>query len=355
MTVAEPTYCSREDVQRAPDFKNSLLTNAIVDRALQSASRDIEGHLHRIFYPYDTTFKWDWPNFQYAYPWRLWFDQWDLVSATQVQSPNGTVIPLGNVIFRPVNRKPGWPYTYMEIDRSTTSVFTAGATPQLSIWVTGTWGFSADTDAAGTLAAAVSSTTATAVTVSDGSQMGVGDLLIIDSERMLVQDRATAATGLTQSGTGCSTVSAADVTLATTGTGSLFAGEVILLDSEQMLITDMTNSVATVKRAWNGTVLASHSSAAVYAYRLLTVARGQLGTTAATHSNAAPVSRHRVPSGIRELAIAECVVRVAQMSGGWQAETGEGGSAHPAAGAGLAEKWDEAVTTYGRKGRIRAI
>ena len=355
MAVSTPCYCTREDVQRAPDFRDSQLTNAIIDRALQSTARDIEGHLHRTFYPYDATFKWDWPNYQYAAPWKLWFDQWDLVSATQVQSPQGTTISLGSVIFRPVNRRPGWPYTYMELDRSASVAFAAGATPQLSIWITGTWGFTADTDSAGTLAASVSSTSAASITVSDGSLMGVGDLLIVDSERLLVQERATATTGQTNV-SGGTTASAADNAITVTDGTQVHAGEMLLIDSERLLVTDVTGNVLTVKRAWDGTVLATHSTATtLYAYRLLTVARGQLGTTAATHSNAAPVSRHRVPSGIRDLAIAECINRVAQMSGGWQVEVGEGGSVHAAPGAGLADLWDEAVTTYGRKARQRTI
>lgn len=355
MALAEPCYCTREDVQRAPDFKDSVLTNAIIDRAIQSTARDIEGHLHRIFYPLDATFKWDWPNYQYALPWRVWFDQWDLVSATQVQSPEGTVIPIANVIFRPVNKRPGWPFTYMEIDRSTTSVFTAGPTPQLSVWVTGTWGFGNDMDAAGTLAAAVTTTTAGTVTVSDGSLMGVGDLLIVDSERMLVTERAPAATGQLNVA-GCTAAQASDNAITVADGTQVHAGEELLIDSERLLIEGVNGNVVTVKRGWNGTVLAAHAAnTALYAYRVLSVLRGQLGTSAAVHANAAPVSRHRVPSTVNELAIAEAVVRTAAMSGGYQAETGEGGSVHPAAGLGLADKWDEAVTTYGRKLRIRAI
>src|SRR5260221_8622856 len=166
MAVSRVCYATREDVQRAPDFRTTAQGSRQVDRAIQSASDLIEAELHRVFYPRDTTYKFDWPGYQYAAPWRFRFNQWDLVTATLVESPHGTTIPLGNVIFRPVNRKPGWPFTGMELDLSTTSAFQAGATPPLAIWGTGTWGFCADTDPAGTLAAAIVSTTAPTITVS---------------------------------------------------------------------------------------------------------------------------------------------------------------------------------------------
>ena len=290
----------------------------------------------------------------------------------------GVTIPLNQVFLEPANKQGFEPYTYMELDRSSTAAFGGNSsTPQHSVVVTGTWGYTADMDAAGTLAAAVSDTTGTTITVSDGSQMGVGDLLILDpgrgaapfpsaagyagalgaytGERCLVSDRATATTGLAQSGGGCTTASASDNALSTTGSGTLNVGEVLLLDQERMLVTDLTSGVATVKRAWDGTVLTTHSAAPISAYRLLTVTRGALGSTAATHSNGASVSRHRVPGLIRDLAIAESLNRVLQETSGYARMVGAGDMAQPASGAGLAELWDEAETAYCRKTRVRVV
>jgi hypothetical protein len=354
VSITRPCYCNRDDAARSIDFKDGIDVNAALDRALQSSAESIEGHFHRVFYPRDTTYKWDWPNTQMAPPWKLYFNQWDLVSATQVQSPPGTTIPLSSVIFRPVNRKPGWPFTYMELDRSTVSAFSAGPTPQLAIQVTGTWGFTADSDQVTTLAANALTGDAT-ITVSDGSRLGAGDLAIIGTERLVVTSKKTAATGLTQSGQGCTTAAASDNTLATTGSGSLNAGEVLLLDQEQMLVTDITNSVVTVMRSWNGTMLAQHSAATVYAYRLLGVLRGQLGTTAAGYSAPAAVSKHRVPSMIRDLGIGETTNRILQEGSGYARTVGSGDSAMPASGLALADLWDECRTVYGRKARIRAV
>lgn len=354
MAVTEPCYCTREDVKLAPDFAETARGNSRIDRAIQSVSRIIERELHRFFYPIDTTYYWDWPNFQYAAPWRLWVDQWDIVALTGIESPPGTSISIADVLLYPPNRLPGWPYTRVELNRSTTAAWGPGATPQQSIALTGTFGFTADTDSAGTLAAAVLDTD-TAITVSDGSQMGVGDIVIAGTERMIVSERAAVTTGLTQSGSGCSTASVADVALATTGTGTVCIGEVILLDSERMLVEDVTAGVVTVKRAWDGTVLATHTGATVYAYRQLTVLRGQLGTAAAGYSSGTALSRHRVPGPVRDLAIAEAVNRVLQEVSGYARTVGEADALRPAPGMALTELWDEVTSAYGRRARSRGV
>jgi hypothetical protein len=274
-----------------------------------------------------------------------------------------------------VNRKQGWPFTYMELDRSTTAAWGAGPTPQHSIAATGTWGWY-NPQPAGTVAASVNSSV-TSVTVSDGSQAAAGDLLILDpgtgaapfpaypgtagalgaitGERVLVTGKSTAATGLTQSGLGCSTASSGDNALSTTGSGTLNVGEVLLLDTEQMLVTDITGSVATVKRAWNGTVLATHSAATVNAYRTLSVLRGQLGTAAASHSGGALVSKHNPPGLIRDLNLAGALNRVLQETSGYARTVGAADNQVPVSGAGLAALWAEARATFGRTVRVRAI
>lgn len=63
MSVSTPCYCSREDVQASIDFTDGITTSVQqkTDRAIQDAARNIEGNLHRLFYPYDSTKFWDWP------------------------------------------------------------------------------------------------------------------------------------------------------------------------------------------------------------------------------------------------------------------------------------------------------
>ena len=360
MAVTTPCYTTREAVKRAVDMHETARNNWQIDRAIQSSARNIEAHLHRRFYPTDATRYFDWPNFQYAYPWRIWLDQYELaLPATAVATGvaggalPGQAIPISAVNFEPINEGP--PYTYIELRRDLTYSFGAGPTPQRDVSITGTFGYGADKDPAGTLAAAVSSTTATGVTVSDGSLVGVGDLLIVDTERMLVSEKTSVDSGQTVL-SGVTTASTADVTIGVTDGTQLHINEMIQIDSERALIVDITGNNLTVKRAWDGSVLATHSTGAhIYAFRALTVARGQLGTTAATHANAAPASIHRVPSLIQDLALAESVNRVLAETGGYSDPQGEGGAAIHGLGSALADLWDEAETAYGRKNRIRVI
>jgi hypothetical protein len=364
---------------RAVDFKDGIDQNDAADRAIETASTNIDKQLHRKFHPMDATRYFDWPNQggsgggQYAYPWRLWLDQNDIVVLTALTT-GGVTITLDKVFLEPVNDGP--PFEYLELDRSSTAAFGGNAaTPQHSVVLTGTWGYGAEADQVATLGASVGSGDAT-ITVSNGASTGVGDLLVLGygrgsapypsslgyagavapytGERILVTDVATATTGLTQN-TGATTISDADKALTWTGSGSLNVGEVLVLDSEQMLVEQIVGSVATVKRAWNGTVLATHSGATINALRLLSVTRAMYGTTASTYSSAAAVYKHRVPSLIRDLAVAEAVNQVLQEGSGYARTIGSGADAHPAPGADLASKWEEAMVAHGRKARTRAV
>lgn len=353
MAITRPVYCTREDVKRAPDIKESARVNWQIDRAIQSGARNIEGHLHLRFYPEDTTRYFDWPNFDYAYPWRLWFNQWTLAAIPTAVTSGGTTIPLTACNFEPVNSGP--PYTYLELKRNQSYSFGVGPTPQRDVAITGTYGFWMATDPGGQLAAGISSTTATTASVSDASVLGVGSLLFIDSERLIVSDRSMADTGQTNL-SGVTTDSMADVAIGVTDGTQLHIDEIIQIDSERMLIVDISGNTATVIRAWDGTVLATHNTGVhIYALRNLTVMRGQLGTAPATHSIGTAASVYHVPDLIRDLNIAEAVNRVNQEVGGYSDPEGEGASAVHGLGSSLADLWDEAETTFGRKARIRVI
>jgi hypothetical protein len=117
---------------------------------------------------------------------------------------------------------------------------------------------------------------------------------------------------------------ASDVTIAVTTGTSYTVGEILLLDSERMLIVDIAGNNLTVKRAWDGTVLAAHTGSTIYAPRRLTVTRGAVGTTAATHSNGAAITRHVVPGLIKELCVAEALNTLLQETGGYSRVIGTG-------------------------------
>lgn len=356
MAISRPTYATRERVKQAADIKLTARNNWQVDDAIEAASESVEGLLHRVFYPEIATHYFDWPNFQYAYPWRLWLDNKELADVTTnvpVVTSGGQVIPAAACNFEPVNSGP--PYNYLELRRDMPYSFGVGPTPQRDVGIAGTFGYWTKTGPGGALAAAMSDTTGTTATVTNGALLDVGDNILIGSERMLVTDQQMVSTGQTQQGSGVSTAVKSDVLLQVTSGTGFGVGEVVQLDAEQMLTISITGNYLTVIRAWNGTTLAAHSGATIYAARQLTVVRGALGTTAATHLSAAAVSAAVVPPLVRQLAEAEAIVAVAQQVGAYAAVQGDGQSKVMKIAAGLPDLRDRCYAAYGRKSRIRVI
>lgn len=263
------------------------------------------------------------------------------------------VITASNIFWGNPRYNP--PFTYFELNRSSSEAFGHGSTPQRDVTITGVFGYDVKTKAGGTLAAAVSDTTSTSITVSDGSLIGIGDQLLVDTERLLVTARANVTSTQTQQGTGVGTADDSDVTLAVTDGTKFHVNEVVTLDSERMLIVDVTGNNLTVIRAWDGSVLATHSGATVYVSRLLTVVRGAQGTTAATHLNGATVYVHQVPSLVKQLTVAEAVVTLTQEAAAYAGSQGSGGATQRNVGAGLPALREQAQAVYGRVVRQRVI
>jgi len=151
------------------------------------------------------------------------------------------------------------------------------------------------------------------------------------------------------------TISNADVTVAVTNGSAYNIGEVILLDAERMLIVDIASNNLIVKRAWDGSVLASHAGSTIFAPRSLTVTRGALGTTAAAHSDTTAITKHKVPVLIKQLAIAEALTALQQEGSAYARVVGSGEAQREASGKGLADLRNLVYTRYGRKIRARAV
>lgn len=354
MTISRPTYATRRMVKTALDIKLTADYDNHVDSALERAADDIDGMMHRRFYNILTTQYWDWPNFQRAYPWRVWFDEREIADAANpvpVVTSGGNVIPANTIFWGPWNYNP--PFTFMELDRSSSSSFGQGNTPQRDIAILALFGYWLKTRPAGALAANVSDTTGTSITVSDSSLLDVGDVLTVGTEKMLVTGTAMSTTGQSQSGSGCSTTSEADNQLTVADGTKLHASEVIQLDGERMYIEYVTGNIATVVRSYDGSVLATHSNATVNALRALTVVRGFGGSTAATHSSADAITAEVVPGIVQELAIAEALNGVLQKTTGYARTIGEHMRMLP--GGSLPDFRARAYQAVGRKARSRVV
>ncbi|MCI0687228.1 MAG: hypothetical protein L0Y54_08335 [Sporichthyaceae bacterium] len=354
--ISGPVYCLREEVKAALDTAETARNNTQVDRAIESASRAIDGGrqigglLRRRFYPELATRYFDWPNHSYARPWRLWLGPDELISADLVVA-GGVTIAGSDYFLEPANSGP--PFTRIEIDLSSASAFApATGTHQRAIAITGLYGFNADEAPAGALAEALDSTE-TDVDVTDSSPLGAGSIIKVDSERLLVTGRSMLDTGQSSSAL---TASSADVAITGISAGTIKVGEVLLVDSERMLAVDAAGTTITVKRAWDGTALAAHSGGAdIYAPRTLTVTRGALGTTAASHNTATAVTRHLVPPLVRDLCIAEAINQLQLETAGYARVIGEGDNAREGTGRSLFDLRKAAAAAYGRQARLAAV
>ena len=348
-----PTYATREDVKGALDFKQTARADQQIDRALRTASRGVDALCHRRFYPELATRSWDWPNGQGARPWRLWLDANELISITEVTT-GGDIVPPEAVLPEPNQYGP--PYNQVQLNISSpTSGWEIGDTHQRSIAITGLYGYHDDETLTGQATGALD-TTATTVTVDadTSAAVGVGNLLRLDTERIIITGRTQTDTGQTLN---AGIDAQAKTVMVPVGDTTGFAvGETLLIDGERLHIVDIAGAYLVVKRAWDGTVLTAHTTGAViYAPRTLTVARGALGTTAAAHADGVTVHRFDPPPLAHQLALGEAINIVLQEQAGWFRTAGSGSSGKEASLAALTALRTQTYDALGRKARLRGV
>lgn len=344
-------YATRESVK---DAGQSLSTrdNAKIDRAIDAASRTVEGILRRRFYPEIDTRYFRWPDPQGSGSYRLWLDAPELISLDTLTVNNGadTVAPSA-ILLEPANDGP--PYDRIEIDSSASDTFSAGSTAQRAVAATGLWGYDLTSVPAGAVGTTVNASITT-LEVTDGSLVGVGSLLTIGTERLTVTGRGW--TDTTQDIAGDIAVNVGVVSFTVADGTKIKTGETVLVDSERMLVTDITGNVITVARAVDGTVLAAHTTgASVYASRSLTVVRGVLGTTAASHTAAAAITAQVYPSLIEQWAVAEAISTLNQQSAAYAATAGSGDNQREVSARALNRLRADAISAYGPGPRVGAV
>lgn len=325
--ITVPTYVTREAVADALDMSPTGYDTAAIDRAAMSGTAAVETLTRRVFWPEVGTRVFDWPAPGATVPaYRLYLDgeHSELASAATGLESGGTTLDVADTIAGPADLGP--PYSWLDLDTSTSAAYDSGATWQSSTTVSGTFaGCAVRTRTIGTITAAVD-TTVTAVPV-DGpaaAEVGCGDLLNVGTERMLV-------TGRTWTDTGVTVTLADDSTAAATAfTGSGFAvGERLLVDGERMRVVDVAGTTVHVQRGIDGTQLDAHTGAAVYASRSLIVQRGYGGTTAAAHDDDTACALQVYPPLVVELALAEALVAKTQQAGAYSRPQGPDASARP--------------------------
>ena len=347
-------YATREAVKDALDYKETARSNARIDRALEAASEAVEGLTHRQFYPELATREVDWPV-QYARLWRLWLPA-DLISVTTLYT-NGAVVPPEQYVLRRGDDLDRPPYNRLELDLNTSAAF-GGTTQQRAVSITGLWGWSDDRAPAGT-AAATANAGDVVLTVSATAAIGVGSILSAGAERLEVTGRSMMATGQTLAVDFGGTTAAR--TLVVQDGTQIAQGEMLLVDGERLLVEEVAGDTLVVQRAVDGSVLAGHSAGAtVWAPRHLTVTRGVLGTTAATIPEGTALSVWLPPGPVRTLTIAEATNTLLQEQAGYARNVRSASSSGSGRGTlvgtpGLDDLRESVYTSHGRKARIGAV
>jgi hypothetical protein len=327
-----PWYCTREEVLAAGDVRASAWRHPQVDRLAAAAARSVDEQMRRVFYPVQATRRFSWPIGASARPALVWLLDDELISATSV-TVDGAPISGDVYALQPANGGP--PYSRIEVDRADGG----------DIAITGLFGYRDDHVPAGVLAEAVDDAE-TFVDVTDSAAVGVGSLIRVDTERMIVTGKRLLSTGQTLQGPLTATESAQAVSVTN---GALFApDEILLVDAERLRVLDVAGNTLIVRRAVDGSTLAAHTGSTIYAPRTLIVERGALGSTAAEHDTAAAIERHAVPSLINQLAVAETLVALAQETTNYARKIGQGEAQRDAAGL-LADLRDRAFAAYARK------
>lgn len=338
-------YCTRESVKAALDASFTGRTDAQIDEAIDAASRAVEEDTNRVFYPQVGVRYVDWPDAQFGTSYRVWLEENEVISVSQLASGGVNILP-GLYTLEPSY---GPPYDHLELNLGSSASFGGGNTHQRSIAISGVFGYRDDETAAGQLAAAVVSAAAPTISVTNTTAIGIGSVLRIDDERMLVTGRAWADSGDSVQ-TDALTATNSNQTVLVTDGSTFQDGETVLIGAEQMLVQAVAGNALIVTRAWNGSTLAQHAvSAPIYRLSTLTVERGALGTVAATHADAAPVRQWQAPAQIRTLVRAIAIDTVMQEQSGYARTVGSGDNTRNASGAGLGALRSAVIDNFRRE------
>jgi len=355
--MGEIWNCTRESVKSALDELETARSNAQVDDAIAQGAVGVRGLLKRpSVAPILTTRYFDYPSRTSRPPsWRLWFDQHPLLSATSVTVNNGaTTLTTGQYFLEPANDGP--PYTHIDINLGGSASFSSGATFQRAVAITGLWGLGNERKQIGSLSGTLAGTVgATASLAWTTARFGVGDLLFVDSEAMVITERTFVDSGQ-NIGANLAAEESDNGVSVSDGTGYAL-DEIILIGTERMRVVDIAGNVLTVKRAQDGTVLAAHTAGVdVYALTGVELSRAEAGTTIAAHSSSAAVYQWRPPAMLATLNRAYALNALLQERSGWaRALHVSGDTAIELSARGIRKLEEDAQRAYGLRARTRAI
>lgn len=344
--------CTREDVKGALDSAETARNNRRVDRAIAAATGAVRGLTHRSFRPMLDTRYFDWPDLNRSRSYRLWLGENELISVTSVTA-GGTVLAPADILLS-YGLNDSAPFAALETNLGSSSAFEAGDTHQDAVGVQGLYGYRDDEEVVGALAGNLDADAADTATINwTTADIGVGDLLRIGAERMTITAKSMLDTGQDlQTPLAAST----GETLVAVTNGAVFApDQVLLLDAERMLVVDVAGNNLVVKRAWDGSVLAAHTSSDVYTLTGVDVDRADRGSILAAHLSGALIYRHIVPGLVRQLAVAESLVALQQEAAGYARSERTGEGERDTGAFGLPDLRTQVRREFARKMRTAAV
>ena len=340
--------CTRETVARALDINSTANTADQLDRACAAATETVEDYLRVRVIPENATRYFEWPRHRQHDPyWEADLGRDQVITVTTATAGGTT---LTGYYLEP--NESGPPYSRLEMPRTGTGL-EYGDTPQRNLVITGVFGIRDDRVNLGTLPANLTDS-ATTVTLTSPAGVGVGTMLVVNGERMVVTAKTYVDT--TANLDGALTASMSDTAVTVTDATGFTVGEYILTDSERMRVDQIAGTTLTVRRAEDGTVLAAHADTTdVYAARQLTITRGAHGTTAAAHTLGDTVERWNPPPLLESLGAAEAILIYENERAGWARTIGSGDSEAEARGVGVTELRKRAFRMYGRRARMLSV
>lgn len=311
-------YTTRERVKRSAGIVGDSLNDQI-DDLIETKSREVDDLCARWFLPRTRTVSLDLtPHYVRGRSVEL---PADLLAVSSVKDRGGDRTLAEGTDFRLAGNgdDPAWPYQVLEMLRSSSKSWeSAAASVDDAIEVVGDWGFSADTEAVGALTADPGAG-GTTLALTRGDRVGVGDTLLVESERIFIEDRGDADLAVNLSG--ALTADETDTNLGLSGApaNAVRVGEVLRIGAERLRVLAVNSTTSfEVERAYDGTILAAHDNDAdIFIERSFTVVRGVNGTTAAAHDSATSVSRYAVAQRIARLTLALVVIEFHQEKSGF--------------------------------------
>ena len=353
-----PTYANVTRVAVASGIVSTPAAERGILTHLDTASRHIESLCGgRRFYPVRETRTFDWPDPTGGTRGeRLWLDDNELAGPPTAITVAGAAFTAYKLRPHDAPARYGRPYRWIEPDFDTTAFFSpfssGSAGPQDAISITGPFGYSETLTETTALAGAVSSTTATTITIADSTRIAAGDAIQIGSEYLIVTASAFTSTGDTLAAD--LAVDATDDAIAVADGTAYTEGELLRIDRERMEIDEINGNTLYVRRSTRSRIAAHTTGTSIQAPRQLTVTRGALGTTAATHTDTTAVYRLSYPPHVEQLTVALTLVALANERAGWARTVGEGEGEREMSTRNLDKLEATVRRKYGQRARVRA-